>query len=231
MLTGDDPGSVPPHRRISVGYADALLAGGLATTMLTTVYGKEGAGKSTLALELACAAARSVPTLYAVAPGKQHPDDILRLARRVGAEVAGMCLSTIDTIDDAIDAAQEFGARLLVLDSLNATADFHASRMKAGVRRLQEWCLAADAAALGIAMYDTAGRRAGGYSVAYLGGAIKRVGSDYCELPGPPHDNGLRLGCGSTHGCVRRTRKLADTISRSWSGLLATDAIAAPLVS
>lgn len=222
MLTGDDPGSVPPHRRISVGYADALLAGGLATTMLTTVYGKEGAGKSTLALELACAAARSVPMLYAVA----HPESstpttfcVWRAASALRWPGCVLALSTRSTTLLTPATGPGLPQRHRRLPRL------------ARVRRLQEWCLAADAAALGIAMYDTAGRRAGGYSVAYLGGAIKRVGSDYCELPGPPHDNGLRLGCGSTHGCVRRTRKLADTISRSWSGLLATDAIAAPLVS
>lgn len=178
-LTADDPAAVPPHRRISIGYADMLLGGGIATKMLTTVFGQAGAGKSTLMLELACAAARSAATLYAVAPDEQDPDDILRVAHRINANVDGLGLATIDTVGDAIAAATEFGAKLLIVDSLNAAAGFNAPHIQAGIRRIKEWCRANDAAALAVGMYDTAGRRAGGYSVAYRPHAtIDLIGPD-----------------------------------------------------
>lgn len=142
------------------------------------IYGQPGVGKSTLSVEFACAAAKTVTTVYAASPDEHDPPDacspgdIVRLAHRIGAPLAGVYVVTVDTIDDAIEAATDVGARMLVVDSVNACADFDARRMKAGMRRLRAWCRDTDAAAIGIGMYDTAGRRAGGYSVAYGADAI-----------------------------------------------------------
>ncbi|WP_078325030.1 helicase [Mycobacteroides salmoniphilum] len=92
-----------------------------------------------------------------------------------------MYVVTVDTIDDALAAATDVGARMLVVDSVNACADFDARRMKSGMRQLRAWCRDNDAAAMGVGMYDTAGRRAGGYSVAYGADAILDL--DVAQVP------------------------------------------------
>jgi predicted ATP-dependent serine protease len=170
----------PPLARISVGYANGLLSGGLAARNLTMLYGQPGVGKSTLTVEFACAAVQSVSTVYAASPDEhdagdpdEHdPGDVVRLAHRIDAPLVGVYVVKVDTIDDAITAAKDFRARMLVVDSLNACADFDARQMKAGMKKLRTWCRSNNAAALGVGMFDTAGRRAGGYNVAYGADAI-----------------------------------------------------------
>ncbi len=186
-ITSDELSAPVPAERISVGWADGLLNGGLPVRKFAMIYGQPGVGKSTLTVEFACAAARMVTTVYAASPDEHdppdgcNPGDIVRLAHRIDAPLAGVYVVTVDTIDDALAAATDVGARMLVVDSVNACADFDARRMKSGMRQLRAWCRDNDAAAMGVGMYDTAGRRAGGYSVAYGADAILDL--DVAQVP------------------------------------------------
>jgi predicted ATP-dependent serine protease len=171
VLSAADP-VPPPRRRISVGAADALLGGGVPVRTLSALFGREGSGKSTLSFAMACAAARQTTTLYAVSEAEMTDDDVVRLAHRTSVTFDGLCLATIDTIEDAINAAMDYRAELIVVDSLNAACDWQAPRIKAAIGRLQRWCRDHDRAGIVLGMYDTAGRRAGGMAVAYRPDAL-----------------------------------------------------------
>jgi predicted ATP-dependent serine protease len=171
VLSAADP-APPPRRRISVGAADTLVGGGVPVGSLSALFGREGSGKSTLSVAMACAAASKTTTLYAVADAEMTTDDVVRLAHRTNAPVEGLRLARIDAVEDAINAAMDYGAELLVLDSLNAACDWQAPRIKAAIGKLQRWCRGLDRAAIVLSMYDTAGRRAGGMAVAYRPDAL-----------------------------------------------------------
>jgi DNA repair protein RadA/Sms len=95
---------------------DRVLGGGLIPGSVTLLGGEPGIGKSTLLLQLANHAARTIPTLYLSA--EESTAQIGVRARRLG--VAGSNLRVVaDTDLEAMMArARETHAKLLIVDSI-----------------------------------------------------------------------------------------------------------------
>lgn len=89
LLRPPSPGPPGPLPRVPTGCAalDALLGGGLEPGALTEVHGEAGAGKTNLALQAVCSAARAGGrTLYLDTEGLS----LERLAQIAGEDLAGV---------------------------------------------------------------------------------------------------------------------------------------------
>ncbi len=95
---------------------DRVFGGGLIPGSVTLLGGEPGIGKSTLLLQLADHAARSIPTLYLSA--EESAAQIGVRARRLGVGAAGLRVVADTDVDAAMAAARDSGTRLLVVDSI-----------------------------------------------------------------------------------------------------------------
>jgi DNA repair protein RadA/Sms len=104
--------------RLPTGMAelDRVFGGGLIPGSVTLLGGEPGIGKSTLLLQLADHAARSIPTLYLSA--EESAAQIGVRARRLGIDAAGLRVVADTDLEAAMGAARDAGVRLLVVDSI-----------------------------------------------------------------------------------------------------------------
>ena len=105
-----------PRLSTGMGELDRVLGGGLIPGSVTLLGGEPGIGKSTLLLQLANHAARSVPTLYLSA--EESAAQIGLRARRLA--VAGSNLRVVaDTdLEAVMGRARDEQAKLLIVDSI-----------------------------------------------------------------------------------------------------------------
>ncbi|NOQ61984.1 AAA family ATPase [Mycolicibacterium fortuitum] len=155
----------PPPIRVWVGPVSGLLNGGLIAGSVTLLYGREGVGKSTLALGMAHAAAESVPALYATAEDEMDRRSILQLAGRTGVTHVFRGAS-VASVDEVIAAATQTSAQLVIVDSLPAVTALGSSQA-AALGKLRAFARQNDVAVVALVMLDTANRPAGGYRLLY----------------------------------------------------------------
>ncbi|MBN3508330.1 AAA family ATPase [Mycolicibacterium septicum] len=160
----------PPAVRLGVGAINGLLNGGLIAGSVTLIYGREGVGKTTLALGMAHAAAESASVLYTVAEDEMDRRGVLHLAGRTGVTHT-LRGATVESADDVIAAATQTEARLVVVDSLPAVTA-PGSPQAATLRQLGKYARHNDVAVIALVMLDTTNRPAGGYRLLYAADTI-----------------------------------------------------------
>jgi len=104
--------------RLPTGMAelDRVFGGGLIPGSVTLLGGEPGIGKSTLLLQLADHAARSIPTLYLSA--EESAAQIGVRARRLGIDAGGLRVVADTDLEAAMGAARDAGVKLLIIDSI-----------------------------------------------------------------------------------------------------------------
>jgi DNA repair protein RadA/Sms len=95
---------------------DRVFGGGIIPGSVTLLGGEPGIGKSTLLLQLADHAARSVPTLYVSA--EESAAQIGLRARRLGVGAPGLRVVADTDLEAAMAAARDAGVKLLIVDSI-----------------------------------------------------------------------------------------------------------------
>lgn len=104
--------------RTGIREFDRLLMGGIVPGQVILVGAAPGFGKSTLCLEVAGDLAESMPVLYA--SGEESEGQIGQRALRVHADGSGLRIVSSKSVDSILATADDMGARLLVIDSLQA---------------------------------------------------------------------------------------------------------------
>ena len=104
--------------RLPTGMAelDRVFGGGLIPGSVTLLGGEPGIGKSTLLLQLADHAARSIPTLYLSA--EESAAQIGVRARRLGIDAGGLRVVADTDLEAAMGATRDAGVKLLIIDSI-----------------------------------------------------------------------------------------------------------------
>jgi len=104
--------------RLPTGMAelDRVFGGGLIPGSVTLLGGEPGIGKSTLLLQLADHAARSIPTLYLYA--EESAAQIGVRARRLGVNAESLRVVADTDLEAVMAAALDAGVRLMVVDSI-----------------------------------------------------------------------------------------------------------------
>lgn len=111
VADADDP-------RIATGMSelDRVLGGGLVLGSVILIGGDPGIGKSTLLLQAGDTLSTATPTLYA--SGEESLRQISLRARRLGIAGESLQLVAETGIDKIIEHAQNCGARVLIVDSI-----------------------------------------------------------------------------------------------------------------
>src|SRR6185295_13771006 len=105
-----------PRLLTGMSELDRVLGGGLIPGSVTLLGGEPGIGKSTLLLQMADHAARSIPTLYLSA--EESAAQIGVRARRLGIGAAGLRVVADTDLEAAMTAARDAGVQLLIVDSI-----------------------------------------------------------------------------------------------------------------
>ena len=124
--------------RLGSGMAelDRVLGGGLIPGSVTLLGGEPGIGKSTLLLQVANHAARSIPTLYLSA--EESAAQIGVRARRLGMTGEGLRVIADTDLEAAMARARDESVKLLIVDSIQ-TVQLQAVGTAAGtVTQLKE---------------------------------------------------------------------------------------------
>ena len=143
---GIDPGSArqlgsadteeAPRLATGSGEFDRVLGGGLVAGSVTLIGGDPGIGKSTLLLQAAARIAAETPALYAT--GEESLRQVGLRARRLGLGAAPLALLAATEVEAVIAAAAGAGARLLVVDSIQAMASSEVEASPGSVSQLRE---------------------------------------------------------------------------------------------
>jgi DNA repair protein RadA/Sms len=117
---------VPTDERLpvptGVDEVDRVLGGGLVPGSVTVVGGAPGMGKSTLLLQVAGAVAASGRrALYA--SSEESRVQVRARAERLGATAAGLWLHDEASVDHLLEAVDEVGPDLVVVDSVQTAFD------------------------------------------------------------------------------------------------------------
>ena len=114
---GDIPEEAASRLSSGIGELDRVLGGGVVEGAVMLVGGDPGIGKSTLLTQASANMARAgVPVLYA--SGEESARQIKLRARRLGAEAAQFYVLAENDMEAVLRAAQQLGARMLVIDSI-----------------------------------------------------------------------------------------------------------------
>ncbi|MDH3532088.1 MAG: DNA repair protein RadA [Gammaproteobacteria bacterium] len=112
-------------RRDSTLFAefDRVLGGGLVPGAVVLLGGDPGVGKSTLLQQVSTNLARDLPVLYAT--GEESLRQVGQRSQRLGLADTDMQLLADTSIENVLEQAAKFAARVLVIDSIQtmATAD------------------------------------------------------------------------------------------------------------
>ncbi|MHB8438876.1 MAG: DNA repair protein RadA [Acidimicrobiales bacterium] len=119
-LVDVDPATALP-RPTGVDELDRVLGGGLVPGSVTLVGGEPGVGKSTLLLQVLCAAARRAPALLVCAEESAH--QVRLRAERLGALPPQLFLWPDTDVPGVSAAMAASGAELVVVDSVQAVRD------------------------------------------------------------------------------------------------------------
>jgi DNA repair protein RadA/Sms len=115
---------------------DRVLGGGLIPGSVTLLGGEPGIGKSTLLLQIAHHAARSIPILYLSA--EESAAQIGVRARRLGVTGEGLKVVADSDLDAAMARARDESVRLLVVDSIQTVQSQSVDTAAGTVTQLKE---------------------------------------------------------------------------------------------
>jgi len=131
--------------RVGMSELDRVLGGGLVAGSLTLLGGDPGVGKSTLLLMvLAHFAARGVPVLYV--SGEESARQVRLRAERLGIADERLYLLPVTRLESAIEAAEQLGPAVVVIDSVQTLASESLESVPGSVSQVRE--VAAKAMAL-----------------------------------------------------------------------------------
>jgi DNA repair protein RadA/Sms len=115
---------------------DRVLGGGLIPGSVTLLGGEPGIGKSTLLLQLADHAARSLPTLYLSA--EESAAQIGVRARRLGVGASNLRVVADTDLEAAMAGARDEKMRLLIVDSIQTVQLASVGTSAGAVTQLRE---------------------------------------------------------------------------------------------
>ncbi|HVH06028.1 MAG TPA: DNA repair protein RadA [Myxococcota bacterium] len=148
----DVDASAAPRVPTGVGELDRVLGGGLVPGSVVLLGGEPGVGKSTLALQLACAAAARGPVLYVT--GEESLEQVRLRAERLG-EIPQRLLALAETrVESLADPWREARPRLVLVDSIQTMRTDRVESAPGSVAQVRESAalLAATAKAHGTAL-------------------------------------------------------------------------------
>ena len=124
--------------RLETGMAelDQVMGGGLIPGSVTLLGGEPGIGKSTLLLQVANHAARTIPTIYLSA--EESAAQIGVRARRLGVSAPNLRVVADTDLEAALARAREERARLLVVDSIQTVQLASVGTSAGAVTQLRE---------------------------------------------------------------------------------------------
>ncbi|MGH8129531.1 MAG: DNA repair protein RadA [Steroidobacteraceae bacterium] len=127
-----------PENRLTTGYAefDRVLGGGLVPGSVTLIGGEPGIGKSTLLLQCAASLAGAQPVLYAT--GEESVRQVAERARRLAMDAGRLSLVAETAVERILGHAEEAGARVLVIDSIQTMSVAEVEAAPGAVTQLRE---------------------------------------------------------------------------------------------
>jgi DNA repair protein RadA/Sms len=125
-----------PRLGTGMSELDRVLGGGLIPGSVTLLGGEPGIGKSTLLLQIAHHAARSIPILYLSA--EESAAQIGVRARRLGVAGEGLRVVADSDLDAAMARARDESVRLLVVDSIQTVQSQSVDTAAGTVTQLKE---------------------------------------------------------------------------------------------
>ncbi len=122
---------------IGIGELDRVLGGGLVPGSVVLVGGDPGVGKTTLLMEaLSRLASHGVKTLYV--SGEESGAQLAVRAERLGLDPAKMLVLFTTALSDIMDAMERLSPRVVVVDSIQTTADDEVESAPGGIGQIRE---------------------------------------------------------------------------------------------
>ncbi len=134
------PAALAERWSLGMGELDRVLGGGLVPGSVTLLGGEPGIGKSTLLLQVAALMGAAHRVLYV--SGEESAGQIAMRARRLGLKTEGVEAACETDLEAILPLAQERGAQLLVIDSIQTMSVAASDTSPGSVSQLRE-CTAA----------------------------------------------------------------------------------------
>jgi DNA repair protein RadA/Sms len=131
-----DAQAEPGRAGSGLAELDRVLGGGIVQGSVTLLGGDPGIGKSTLLLQVAAAASRSMPVVYA--SGEESAAQVSLRARRLGVAGAALRVLAETDLEAIIATARDARAALLVVDSIQTVQSAAVASSAGGVAQLRE---------------------------------------------------------------------------------------------
>jgi DNA repair protein RadA/Sms len=122
-----------------IGEFDKVLGGGVAASAVIVIGGDPGMGKSTLLLQAASGLSRIGKVLYVT--GEESPEQIKRRAERLNVRSKGIVVSTAVSLDAILAAADDQGAHVLIIDSIQTIYTEEVSGMPGSLSQVKACCI------------------------------------------------------------------------------------------
>lgn len=125
-------------RRHATGFSefDRVLGGGLVHGSVVLLGGDPGVGKSTLLQQVAARLPAELDVLYAT--GEESLRQVAERSHRIGMDNAGLRLLADTSLQNILDQAEDSGARVLVIDSIQTVVSDAVSSAPGSVSQLRE---------------------------------------------------------------------------------------------
>jgi DNA repair protein RadA/Sms len=131
-----DTQAEPGRAGSGLAELDRVLGGGIVQGSVTLLGGDPGIGKSTLLLQVAAAASRTMAVVYA--SGEESAAQVSLRARRLGVAGAALRVLAETDLDAIIATARDAKAALLVVDSIQTVQSAAVASSAGGVAQLRE---------------------------------------------------------------------------------------------
>jgi DNA repair protein RadA/Sms len=136
VVLASGEGSDEPRLGTGSGELDRVLGGGLVPGSVVLLGGDPGIGKSTLMLQAAAAMAATGVVLYAT--GEESVKQVGLRARRLGLGAAPVRMLAETCVEQIIAAANDSGARLVIVDSIQTVYSERVEAAPGAVSQLRE---------------------------------------------------------------------------------------------
>jgi DNA repair protein RadA/Sms len=127
--------------RSGLAEVDRLLGGGLIPGAVVLFGGEPGIGKSTLLLQMAESLARGAGTVLYVS-GEESEDQVKLRATRIGANSERLFVLSEQSLHRIMGAVEQVNPLVLIVDSIQTTADERVAGEAGSVKQLREVCSA-----------------------------------------------------------------------------------------